>query len=167
MNSKAVLISIHPEHVAKILSGEKRLEFRRQWAAQPIDVLVIYATSPVQKIIAITRIQNVFRGSKTHLWALAQEKGGGISRKQLFDYMDGKDEGVAIELDRLLKLKDGVHLRTVFGEDFKPPQSFRYLTPSELEKLIRLTEADKSEAPPLSRSDTKQERQYVLFPAAQ
>lgn len=140
MHSNAILISIHPEHVAKILSGEKRLEFRRQWTTRAIDILVIYATAPIQKIIAITRIQNVFRGSKSELWALARNKGGGISREQLFEYMSGKDEGVALELSNLLTLKDGIHPSTVFGKSFRPPQSFRYLSPNEFEHLVRLTD---------------------------
>jgi predicted transcriptional regulator len=42
MQNKTALISIHPEYVSKILSGEKRLEFRRVWATRPLNMLLIY-----------------------------------------------------------------------------------------------------------------------------
>ncbi len=96
MEGSAALISIHPNYVERILSGEKCLEFRRSWAANPIDILVIYATAPVQQIVAVTQVGNVFRGSKNRLWELARDKGGGISRRKLFDYMQGKKRKVAL-----------------------------------------------------------------------
>lgn len=135
MEGSAALISIHPEYVEKILSGEKCLEFRRSWAANPIDILVIYATAPVQQIVAVTQVGHVFRGSKNRLWELALIKGGGISRRKLFDYMKGKKEGVALELLKVCRIDGGIYPRTLFGDDFRPPQSFRYLNQNEITKL--------------------------------
>lgn len=135
MEGSAALISIHPNYVEKILSGEKRLEFRRSWAANQIDYLVIYATVPVQQIVAVTQIGHVFRGSKSHLWELARLKGGGISRRKLFEYMHGKKEGIALELLKVFKLDDGLSPQSLFGDGFRPPQSFRYLSQNEFNKL--------------------------------
>jgi predicted transcriptional regulator len=136
MEGSAVLISIHPNYVEKIHLGDKRLEFRRSWAVNQVDYLVIYATSPVKQIVSVAQVGQVFRGSKSHLWELAQSKGGGISRGKLFEYMEGKNEGVALELSRVLKLANGINPQTLFGNGFRPPQSFRYLTQLELTKLV-------------------------------
>lgn len=137
MEGSAVLISIHPNYVEKIHLGEKRLEFRRSWAANQVDYLVIYATSPVQQIVSVAQIGQVFRGSKSRLWELARSKGGGISRKKLFEYMEGKNEGVALELSGILKIANGINPLTFFGDGFRPPQSFRYLTQSEFTRLVK------------------------------
>lgn len=135
MEANAALISIHPQYVEKILSGEKRLEFRRSWAAKRIDFLVIYATVPVQKIVAVTQVGHVFHGSKNRLWELARVKGGGISRRKLFDYMQGKREGVALELLNVFRIDGGITPHSLFGDGFCPPQSFRYLSQNEISKL--------------------------------
>ena len=137
MENSVVLISVRPEYADKILSGEKKLEFRRQWAANKVKSLVIYTTSPVQQIVAVAQIGKVFRGSKDRLWELAKSGGGGISRRKLFKYMEGKQEGVAIELSRITKFSEGINPFMLFGDNFHPPQSFRYLSQVELNLLAR------------------------------
>lgn len=129
--ANAALISIHPGYVEKIISGEKRLEFRRSWAATPVNYLAIYATSPVKRIVAFAEIGRTIKGSKTQLWELSRKEGGGISRRKLFAYLDGKKEAVALELKRKIKLDTEVDPFDIFGPDFRPPQSFRYLTNEE------------------------------------
>lgn len=136
MEGNAALISIHPNYTEKILSGEKRLEFRRSWAANQIDFLVIYSTVPVKQIVAVAQIGHVFRGSKSRLWELSRIKGGGISRRKLFGYMQGKKEGVALELLKVFRIDGGIYPHLLFGDGFRPPQSFRYLSQDEFTKLI-------------------------------
>lgn len=138
MNNRAVLISIHPRHAEKIISGEKRLEFRRSWAARPVDVLVIYATARVQKVVAIAEVKHVFRGSRTCLWNLAKTIGGGISRRKLFAYLEGKKNAFAIEVVKVKPIVGGFDPELLFGLDFHPPQSFRYLRDEEHIKLTNL-----------------------------
>lgn len=137
MAANAALISIHPGYVQKIVSGEKRLEFRRGWAAIPVDLLVVYATAPVQQIVALVEVGQTIRASKTKLWELARDHGGGISRRKLFAYLEGKQEGIALELLRRLKFSKGVDPRSLFGQEFVPPQSFRYLKKEELNLLSK------------------------------
>jgi len=128
MEDRAVLISIHPEYVNKILSGEKRLEFRRSWTSIPVKLLVIYATSPVQRIVALAEIKQVYVGPKTKLWNLSQKMGGGgISRRKLFSYLAGKKNPVAIELAEVQEIPGGLDPKELYGKDFRPPQSFCYL----------------------------------------
>lgn len=132
MVASSALISIHPEYVEKILLGDKRLEFRRRWAATPVTSLLIYATAPVKKVVAVVELTDVIRTSKTRLWQLAQQHGGGVSRRKLFAYIAENKEGVALKLGRKIVLGDGIEPSVIFGEGFRPPQSFRYVRDTEL-----------------------------------
>ncbi|WP_273693344.1 hypothetical protein [Shewanella vesiculosa] len=135
MADNFVLISIHPEHVVKILSGEKKLEFRRRWTTKKVVSLVIYETSPTQKIVAIANVKTIYRGTKSRLWELSKIKGGGISKARLFEYIGTRTEGVAIELSEIINLGNGLSPALIFGKGFHPPQSFRYIKENELKKL--------------------------------
>ncbi|MGW8158429.1 MAG: ASCH domain-containing protein [Desulfoprunum sp.] len=135
MEDRAVLISINPEYAEKILSGEKKLEFRRSWGENQVKHMVIYATSPHQKIVAVAEIKEVHRGSRQHFWKLAKEKGGGISRRRLFNYLKGSKNPVAIELTNVRKLEKGLDPKIVFGVNFRPPQSFNYLNKEYMNRI--------------------------------
>ncbi len=135
MVSKSALISIHPEYADKILSGEKNLEFRRKWAVQPVDTLYIYATAPVQRIVGSASVKQVISGSKNCLWNLSKEKKGGISRRKLFTYLNGVETGVAIELGNTTQFSVNIDPILALRKDFRPPQSFRYLSPTEVNKI--------------------------------
>lgn len=132
---RVALISIRPCYVEKILSGEKRLEFRRSWAAEPVDVLVIYASSPAQKIVATVDIVNVTEGSPTALWELAKEKGGGVTRQLIYDYFAGKKTGFAIEIADVIEFEFPIDPKMVF-KNFLAPQSFRYLEAKDYNRIL-------------------------------
>lgn len=132
---KPALISIQPRYVKKIFSGEKVLEFRRIWAAKPVDALVIYSSSPEQRIVAIACVGALHHGSPTKLWELARIKGGGVSRRELYAYFQGKRKGYAIELTGVLKAELEVDPKSLFV-NFKPPQSFQYLSAEDYEKVF-------------------------------
>jgi predicted transcriptional regulator len=138
MQSKTALISIHPEHVAKILSGEKRLEFRRVWATRPLNRLLIYSTTPTKRLVAVANIKQTIVGSPNALWTSSQKIGGGITRQQLFDYLDGKQKAFALELSKVNVFGTGLYPSIVFGRGFRAPQSFRYLVENEEVKLNKL-----------------------------
>ena len=46
-----ILMSVHPERVAKILFGEKKFEYRRIAAKQDVDSPIIYETTPVNRVV--------------------------------------------------------------------------------------------------------------------
>lgn len=138
LDGNVVLISIHPNHVNNIVSGDKNLEFRRIWPARAVDTLVVYATHPEQRLAAVVQVSGVLRASKTALWQAAVSEGGGLTRKALFDYLNGKALGVAIRLGSRVDLGPSVHAKKVFGTSFRAPQSFRYLTEAEKVKVRAL-----------------------------
>jgi len=125
------LISIHPEHVAKILSGQKNFEFRRLWTRRDVQTLVIYSTAPEQRLAAIAEIVEAIRGSKTHLWERTSQSGAGLTRKALYEYLEGKSEAVALSLGRRVSLGDDASPVKVFRASFHAPQSYRFLTDAE------------------------------------
>lgn len=135
MESRAALISIHPEHVERIFSGAKRLEFRRRWTSRSVKTLFIYATAPVQRIVGFVKIARVTQGTPTQLWRLTQEGDGGISRSKLFAYLGSTRTGVAIEMSKVTPMPGGIDPRLCFGRSFRPPQSFRYLSEKEIAQI--------------------------------
>lgn len=132
-----MLISIQPQYVKKILTGEKRWEFRRSWPKEPIGALLIYSTAPTKRIAAFIEVGEVVRASKSRLWEVGGKQGG-ISRRALFGYLDGKEQAACIELKRLIRFGDGIEPRQLFGKDFHAPQSFRYLKDDEIARVVSL-----------------------------
>ncbi len=132
--SNIVIISLHPQHANKLLSGEKKLEFRRIWASKPVSTVLIYSTAPVKKIVAIAHVQQVHLGSPTKLWSLAKAKGGGLSRRALYSYFKDKKQGYAIEFSSIKPCNPPIDPRPLF-DDFHPPQSFAYIDPKQLKKI--------------------------------
>ena len=124
---KAVLISIHPRYVNKILDGSKKVEFRRVWAAQQVTHLVIYSTSPDMKVVATVEIAEVVRENQTNLWETAKKYGGGLTRKELRAYFSVISKGYALVLKKTNPLKKPLNLSEL-GADIRAPQSYSYLT---------------------------------------
>jgi len=133
--SKAALLSVRPPYVERILAKEKRLEFRRVWVMKSISHVMIYATVPVQRIVAIAEISKVYEGSPTHLWRLAQKYGGGISRNELYTYFKGKKTGYALKLGNILSCDPPIDPTHIFV-GFRAPQSYYYLE----RKIVRRIE---------------------------
>jgi predicted transcriptional regulator len=132
----AVIISLHPQHANKILSGEKKVEFRRVWSKKSISTVVIYSTVPVRRIVAVARVKQVHFGSPTSLWKLSKSIGGGLSRKSLYDYFFGKKTGYAIEFESIFSSSEHISPYDVI-ENFHAPQSFSYLDKKTVDLITK------------------------------
>ena len=125
-----VLVSIHPKHASKILSGEKTVELRRRFPEVGMrgTLVMIYSTSPEKAVVGFACIKHVLKLPITRIW---HEYGDAacVSKAEFYAYFSGLRHGVAILLDnvsplqRKLKADD---LFTLFG--IVPPRSYRYLT---------------------------------------
>lgn len=135
MVSSTVLISIQPEYAKKILSGEKKLEFRRRWTPRSVKTLVIYATAPIQRIVGFATVAGVTQGTPSELWDLTRQCEGGISKPKLLAYLKNSRTGVAIELSKVTSVPGGIDPWICLGRGFRPPQSFRYLSQDELARI--------------------------------
>ena len=120
-----VLLSIKPEFAEKIFAGTKKYEFRRAIFKNPnVKRIVVYASSPVQKVIGEFEIDYIIRNDLDTLWDETKEFSG-ISEDYFFEYFGEKEHGFAIKIKGTTKYKIPKNL----WEDFNvvPPQSFLYL----------------------------------------
>ena len=63
-----VLFSINPKHVESILSGNKLVEYRKTICRRPVDTVLIYSTSPVQKVVAQAKLKKVLVDTPDNIW---------------------------------------------------------------------------------------------------
>lgn len=120
-----VLLSIKPEFVAKIFSGEKRYEFRRSlFKRRDVTTVVVYASVPVSRVVGEFEIGRVLCDTPGELWRKTKE-GAGITEQFFFDYFKDKATGYAISVSSSRRYDFPFDLRNVLG--LAPPQSFRYL----------------------------------------
>src|SRR6476661_1086310 len=98
------LLSIRPQFVNAILRGEKRYEFRRTRFSRPVDIVVVYATMPVRRVVAEFMVVSVICDSPLLLWRLTHDAAG-IEEQSFFRYFRGKKLGYAIEIGRVLRYR--------------------------------------------------------------
>jgi adenylate kinase len=83
-------------------------------------------------------VKKVHIGSPTCLWELAKSIGGGLSRRALYKYFEGKKQGYAIEFGYIKNFSSAINPEVVI-DNFRAPQSFAYLDQkifSNLEAVI-------------------------------
>lgn len=97
---KALLLSIKPEYVEKILQGTKKFEYRKRLAKEDVSVIYIYSTFPFMKVIASVQIVGKLSASPTSLWEMTKAKAG-ISRSRYREYFRGCKTAYAYELGKV------------------------------------------------------------------
>lgn len=122
-----VLLSIKPEFVEKIFSGEKLFEYRKAiFKNENISTVIIYSTMPVGKIVGEFRFKKIHIDSPEIIWK-ETKKYSGISKDFFFDYFKNREEAYAIEIEEVNKYDEPLDPRSVFPH-FTAPQSFCYMT---------------------------------------
>jgi predicted transcriptional regulator len=120
MVNRDVLMSIRPEYAEAILSGSKTFELRRRRPSfAPGSRVVVYSSSPDQKLLGTFVAGEVHELKPSRLWK-AVSPTAGISRRDFDAYFDGCELGYAIEVQKPTRL-DPKPLR------FRPPQSYLFL----------------------------------------
>jgi len=120
-----VLLSIKPEFAEKIFDGSKRFEFRRSiFKNNQINTIVVYASSPMQRVIGEFEIDHILFDEIENLWQKTR-KYAGVEEEYFFNYFSEKKQGYAIAIKETriyikpLLLKENYNML--------PPQSFAYL----------------------------------------
>lgn len=120
-----VLLSIKPEYAEKILHGEKKYEFRRTiFKSLSVTKIVIYASSPVRKVIGEFDIDCIMSLDIDNLWEKTKNHSG-INKEYYDSYFHGKEIGHAIKIKRARR-----YLKYLELSDYEvrcAPQSFVYL----------------------------------------
>jgi predicted transcriptional regulator len=133
---RAVLLSVKPRFADQIVAGTKRVEFRRVWAHEPVHWMAIYSSSPAQQIVGVVQVESVVVASPLTLWRLNGSRGGGLTKAELLSYFAGKPKGYAVMLGQVLRPQAPIEPAEIVS-GFRAPQSFRYLTDSEVMRLAR------------------------------
>lgn len=120
-----VLLSIKPEFAELIFDGTKKFEFRKAiFKNKNIKTVVVYASSPMQKVIGEFEIETIISDNLKNLWEKTKQFAG-IDEKYFYQYFAERENGFAIKIKKAYKYKEPLSLK----DDFKvtPPQSFLYL----------------------------------------
>ena len=121
-----VLLSIKPEYAEKILSGEKKFEFRRVLPKnKAVKKVVIYATLPIGKVVGEFEIAELISESPIHLWERTAEFSG-ISSNFFEAYFEGRDIAHAIKVGKVKKYNQQKDLADILPSGIAP-QSFCYI----------------------------------------
>jgi predicted transcriptional regulator len=121
-----VLLSIKPKYARSIIEGGKRYEFRKTiFKNRGIDLIYIYSSSPVKKIVGSFEVGEILEDHPCDLWNNVKEYPG-INDRDFFSYFKGKSRAFAIEIQNLQEFNDPIDpYETIPG--FVPPQSYCYM----------------------------------------
>ena len=124
--SVKVLLSIKPEFVEKIASGHKRFEYRRVlYKRTDIKRIVVYASSPVCRIVGEIEVGNLLTDTPEALWERTKDKAG-ISEDFFLEYFAERPHARAIEIKAFHPYRTPKLLADKYPNT-TPPQSFCYL----------------------------------------
>jgi predicted transcriptional regulator len=128
-----ILISIHPQHVAKILSGEKRFEFRKREPPDSVRRMVIYATAPIMKVVAVAEINRKLSAKPESIWKETRHASG-ITKQHFNDYFHERDVAHALEIGEVTELDCPLSLTDICLK-LVAPQSYAFMDDSLVNKL--------------------------------
>ena len=121
-----ILLSIKPEFVKEIASGNKKFEYRKAiFKNKDVKTIVIYSTMPVGKIVGEFDIGDILEEHPSVLWEKTKEYAG-VNEQFYREYFNGRDRGYAISIKKLKMYKKPICPYTQ-EEKFTAPQSFKYL----------------------------------------
>lgn len=137
MKSNTIIISIHPCHIDKIFSRVKLYEYRKKI---PIDIkhIIVYATAPVKKIVAIIEVDSIMKETPKEIWNKTKDASG-LTKKFFMSYFYNKKTAYAIKFSEVYILTDPKPLSILNNIRFAP-QSYIYAKEplSEIEKKLGL-----------------------------
>jgi len=123
----ALVLSIRPTYVERILSGLKTVELRRRFPRPAANsTALIYSTSPVQAIVGYAIIEEVSQLSLRALWRRFA-RAADVTREEFDNYFSGVETGCALRLTKVCVFDSPMHLSDLTRNfKFSPPQSYCY-----------------------------------------
>ena len=123
-----LVLSIKPEFVKTILTGEKRVEirrkFRKKWIGHRIS---LYASAPIRALVGEALIKNVVKGKPENIWRNLNFELG-CSKEDFDNYTAGADQVYAIILSEVRPYRENLPISQISHlinkEELKPPQSY-------------------------------------------
>ncbi|MCO7125158.1 ASCH domain-containing protein [Sporolactobacillus shoreicorticis] len=121
---RSIILSIHPSFVDKILSGEKRFEFRKVLAKKKPQRLVIYSTSPISSVVAEADIEDILVDTPDNLWDKTSNYAG-VDKIFFNEYFKNRQQGIAYQLTNITQYENPKSLKDYGLQN--APQSFVYI----------------------------------------
>lgn len=118
------LLSIKPLFASAILRGDKKYEYRRSIFSRQVDIVLIYVSSPVRRVVAEFDITTIITKTLPQLWQQTR-KFSGIDEALFYKYFQGAEYGHAIAIGNVRPYDIPFCPMETFG--LRPPQSFVYL----------------------------------------
>lgn len=137
-----IMISIHPEYVQKILSGEKTIELRRRAINIPPKTKIwIYSTRPCGKIIANALLKKIEVMSPANAWKTHQ-KAMCIKKESYKNYTESLDFVYLFHLINIKRMRKNISLEEMRSccSKFHPPQFFMHLSDMNVKSLLMINE---------------------------
>lgn len=122
-------MSIKPPYADAIFRGDKRFEFRRAIFRRPVNVVVVYTTSPISRVVGEFDVESIITDTIEALWKRTRHSAG-IDRQCFFGYFAGRKTGHAIVIGSVRRYRNSLDLSNKFG--LRAPQSFVYLSSRKL-----------------------------------
>jgi predicted transcriptional regulator len=140
MSSTFLLVSVRPEYAEGILSGNKTAELRRtRPRVVQGDRMFVYVSSPVKKLTGVCVVTQLISGSPEKIWDCVSNICG-LTREDYNSYYSGCEVAFAILVKDAKHLPKPINLSCLREElgSFFPPQIYRYLSSSEVERVESL-----------------------------
>ena len=121
-----ILLSIKPRFADQIFAGIKRYEFRRVlFRSKSVRKVIVYASSPVQRVIGEFDVDSVLALDVERLWEKTKLHSG-IEKSYFDEYFEGRYMAYAIKIAFPRRYRTPKQLEHVCNSK-RPPQSFQYL----------------------------------------
>ncbi|MEJ7783295.1 MAG: ASCH domain-containing protein [Solirubrobacteraceae bacterium] len=119
-----VLMSIRPMYTEAILAGTKTVELRRRRPSFSRGTrILVYATSPDQRVQGAFDVGGVIEDSPEGLWPTIEHRAG-VDRETFDSYFSGCDVAFAIEVENPRRIVPA-------ALPIRPPQSYQFLDAEE------------------------------------
>ena len=132
-----MVLSIHPRHLANIMSGAKTVELRRtRPTALPGQPVALYATAPTSAVVATCTIESIEVGSPA---AIKRQEllASKIDSDDFDSYFNDCEQAVAIRLTRVARLPSPITLAELREADnWHPPQTWHFLAWERLLEVL-------------------------------
>ena len=134
-NKSVVLLSIQPKFAQMILNGQKRVEFRKTKFRREVSHVVLYVSTPIQKVIGYFEISYLDEDSPRKLWS-KYYRIGGILYDEFSKYFESSKKGLAIGIG---KIRVFTYPKNLFSIDteMRAPQSYLYLAKKDFNKITK------------------------------
>lgn len=121
-----VLLSIKPEFVEKIISGEKRFEFRKSLPKRKdIQSIIVYSTMPVGKVVGEFSVKQTLSLAPEILWEQTKLFSG-ITKCFFDQYFSERSLAHAFEIETFEQYSEPVSITEILPSGM-PPQSYCYV----------------------------------------